>query len=304
MRCSKHSARPAPISIGDAFAEGIADGSVGGAESAFARAAFLPGDQLTVATGNVTPYPNINTLVINRDAFDALSGDQQTVLREAAGRTLDAILTGMVGELTAAEEFCAAGGGIVLAGDDELAALGAAAQPVLDELMRDDETATLIDRIGEIKASAPTPPTVASCERPASEEAAPTTSGNATGGFATIPSGTYTRTITRAEAEAIGVDAGFIDEVIGPDDELVNAFEFTDDGRWTQLGDFSGTGVLESGDFGTYTYDDEGRLVTTSESEGCRGCVGVIEWTYADGVLTMELVPYEGFPGPYPPTRC
>ena len=58
--------------------------------------------------------------------------------------------------------------------------------------------------------------------------------------------------------------------------------------------------MLESGDFGTYTYDDEGRLVTTSENEGCRGCVGVIEWTFADGVLTMELVPYEGFPGPYP----
>ena len=109
-----------------------------------------------------------------------MSGDQQTVLREAAGRTLDAILTGMVGELAAAEEFCAAGGGIVLAGDDDLAALGTAAQPVLDELMRDNETATLIDRIGEIKANTPTPPTVAACERPASEVAAPTTSGNAT----------------------------------------------------------------------------------------------------------------------------
>jgi TRAP-type C4-dicarboxylate transport system substrate-binding protein len=108
--------------VGDAFAEGIADGSVAGAESAFARAAGLPGDQLTVATGNVTPFPNVNTLVVNGDLFDALSGDQLNVMHEAAGRTLDAILAGMVGELTAAEEFCAAGGGIVLAGDDELAA--------------------------------------------------------------------------------------------------------------------------------------------------------------------------------------
>ena len=121
--------------VGDAFAEGIADGSVAGAESAFARAAGLPGDQLTVATGNVTPFPNINTLVVNGDLFDALSGDQLTVMHEAAGRTLDAILAGMVGELAAAEEFCAAGGGIVLAGDDELAALDAAAQPVLEELI-------------------------------------------------------------------------------------------------------------------------------------------------------------------------
>jgi hypothetical protein len=129
----------------------------------------------------------------------------------------------------------------------------------------------------------------------------PATSEPAISPSATIPSGVFTRTITRSDAESVGVDPGFIDEVIGPDDELATAFEFSDDGRWTQLGDYSGTGVLESGDFGTYTYDDQGRLVTTSESEGCRGCVGVIEWSFADGVLTMELVPHEGFPGPYPP---
>jgi TRAP-type C4-dicarboxylate transport system substrate-binding protein len=134
--------------VGDAFAEGIADGSVAGVPSR--RSPGLPGDQLTVATGNVTPFPNINTLVVNGDLFDALSGDQPTV-HEAAVRTLDAILAGMVGELAAAEEFCAAGGGIVLAGDDELAALDAAAQPVLEELMRDDATATLIEWIDEIR---------------------------------------------------------------------------------------------------------------------------------------------------------
>jgi hypothetical protein len=83
--------------VGDAFAEGIADGSVAGVPSR--RSPGLPGDQLTVATGNVTPFPNINTLVVNGDLFDALSGDQLTVMHEAAGRTLDAILAGMVGEL-------------------------------------------------------------------------------------------------------------------------------------------------------------------------------------------------------------
>ena len=48
--------------VGGEFDEGIADGSVAGAESAFARATALPGDELTTATGNVTPYPNVNTL--------------------------------------------------------------------------------------------------------------------------------------------------------------------------------------------------------------------------------------------------
>ena len=166
--------------------------------------------------------------------------------------------------------------------------------------MSDESTAALIERIGELKASAPAPESVAACEQPAASDAIAPTSEVAAPPPATIPFGTYTRTITRADAEAVGVDPAFIDEVIGPDDELVVAFEFSDDGRWTHLGDFTVTGVLESGDFGTYVYDDAGRLVTTSRNEGCRGCVGVIEWTFANGVLTMKLVPYEGLAGPYP----
>ena len=185
-------------------------------------------------------------------------------------RTLDAILAGMVDEVTAAEEFCAAGGGIVLAGDDDLAALEAAAQPVIDELMRDDSTAALIERIGELKASAPAPPTPSP---PASSRRRATAARADFGGRRPAHRRRSRAARTRGRSPAptprrSAIDESFIDAEIGPDDELDVAFEFTDDGRWTQLADYTGTGVLESGDFGTYTYDDEGRLVTTSNGSG------------------------------------
>jgi TRAP-type transport system periplasmic protein len=286
---------------GAEFDEAIADGTLAGAESAFARATGLPGPTLTTATGNVTPYPNVNSLVANGEVFAALSADQRALLRDAAGATLDVILAGRVDDSTAAQEFCAAGGAIVLASDDQLAAFTLAAQPVYDELTQDAETAALIDRIDGLKARTPEPTPVAACGTPAvSGDVAPTTAAGGTTS-ATIPSGTYHRTITRADAEALDVDESFVAAEIGPDDELAVAFEFTDDGRWTQLADYSGTGALESGDFGTYAYDDEGRLVITSNSSGCRGCVGVIEWTLDDEVLRMALVPYDGMPRPYDP---
>ena len=41
--------------------------------------------------------------------------------------------------------------------------------------------------------------------------------------------------------------------------------------------------------------------MTTSESTGCRGCVAVIDWSFSDRTLTLEVVPYEGQARPYDP---
>jgi hypothetical protein len=53
----------------------------------------------------------------------------------------------------------------------------------------------------------------------------------------------------------------------------------------------SPAGILEVGDVGTYSYDDEGRWVVVSESTGCPGCVSVVEWTLVDEALTLTLAP-------------
>ena len=117
---------------------------------------------------------------------------------------------------------------------------------------------------------------------------------------ATIPTGRYERTVTLAEAEALGADPGFIDAAIGSDGELDTTYEF-DSGTWLAQLDENDDGVFTHGDHGTIEYDDDGQLVTTSESTGCRGCVGVIDWSFADGTLTLDLVPYDGQPRPYDP---
>jgi TRAP-type transport system periplasmic protein len=117
---------------------------------------------------------------------------------------------------------------------------------------------------------------------------------------ATIPTGRYLRTITLADAEALGVDPGFIDEAIGPDGQLDITLQYDTD-TWLQQDDADGDGVFTHGDHGTYDYDDDGRLVTTSESSGCRGCVGVLDWSFYDDILTLHLVPVDGQPRPYDP---
>jgi hypothetical protein len=114
----------------------------------------------------------------------------------------------------------------------------------------------------------------------------------------TIPDATYTRVATRESALAAGLDPGVVDDILGPDGELTIVYRF-DNGRWAASGNFNGGDAVEVGDGGTYAFDDSGRLVTTSQSGGCHGCVGVIEWTLADRVLTMKLVPFDGQPRPY-----
>ena len=287
--------------VDDDFVDALATGAVAGAESSFARAAGLPGGQIT-ATGNITLFPNVNSVVINSGAFDGLTDDQQAVLRDAAGMTRDVLLDGLVDDGAAADQFCAGVGDVVLADDDHLAALAAAAQPVHDALMEDGATAALMSRIGELKAQAPAPIPVAACEHTSADQGSDeAVASDPEASSATIPDGTYTRTITSADALQQGLDPGVADQVLGPDGELTIVYEF-DVGRWTASGNFYDNDVFEIGDFGTYTFDGDGLLVTTSENSQSRGFVAVIEWTLEDGLLTLALVPVEGQP-PYDPVE-
>ena len=52
-----------------------------------------------------------------------------------------------------AQTYCAAGGHAAVANAAQLAAFKAAAKPVMDGLLREAQTKTLVDRISEIKAS-------------------------------------------------------------------------------------------------------------------------------------------------------
>jgi hypothetical protein len=101
-----------------------------------------------------------------------------------------------------------------------------------------------------------------------------------------IPDGTYSRTATRADGEALGLEPALLDSVFSADGELPIEFEIEGD-KWRHYVT-NDAGIRELGDLGTSSYDEDGRWVTVSESTGCPGCVGILEWTYDNDTLTLS----------------
>jgi TRAP-type C4-dicarboxylate transport system substrate-binding protein len=130
---------------------------------------------------------------------------------------------------------------------------------------------------------------------------APTTTEAEPSSVETIPPGTYSRVILRDEAIAEGFDPDLVDAMLGPDGELPTAIEITTD-RWIHHVT-NDAGFSEIGDLGTYTYDEDGRFVATSESTGCPGCVATLDWTLTNGILTLKSTPVDGQEAPYDDER-
>ena len=139
--------------VGAAFSARVADGSVAGADSGFALASGLP--RAAIATANVTLYPKVSALVVDRDAWVKLTDEQRATLRDAARRTLARILERSVPEAELARRYCARGGRVVLAEQADLAAMTAAVQPLYADLERDAGTKALIAGIRELEGGLP-----------------------------------------------------------------------------------------------------------------------------------------------------
>jgi TRAP-type C4-dicarboxylate transport system substrate-binding protein len=184
----------------------IRAGRLAGADTSFALSGYLPA---TVATGNVTFFPKVNSLVISQDAWEDLSEDQRSQLREAAERTRDWALEEAVPDAEAAEAFCERGGGrVVLASPDELDALAEATRPVYADLERDERTAALIDEIRAVMRDAPAAATPAACESKDDEEpgSADDTRPEQDGDRAGIPDGVYRTAVSVDELVENGLD--------------------------------------------------------------------------------------------------
>jgi TRAP-type C4-dicarboxylate transport system substrate-binding protein len=112
------------------------------------------------ATGNVTFYPKVNTLVIGDAAYDRLDEAQRRAISEAAAQTRDLLIQDNPSDAEAAKAFCADGRRVVLASEQQLAALEHAAAPVMAELESDEQTASIVAAIRGMKtdaAGAPAP---------------------------------------------------------------------------------------------------------------------------------------------------
>jgi TRAP-type C4-dicarboxylate transport system substrate-binding protein len=130
---------------------------------------FVLGPKPTIATGNVTFFPKVNSLVVNTDRFDALDETQRDVLREAAARTRQWAIEHTTPDAELAAGWCTSGGSVVLADDAQLSALKLAVAPVVAELEADASTASIIEAIRQLTANVATPAAPEPCSSPSSE---------------------------------------------------------------------------------------------------------------------------------------
>ncbi|HZD18472.1 MAG TPA: TRAP transporter substrate-binding protein DctP [Actinomycetota bacterium] len=186
----------------DAFREGIASGTIAAAESSFALAGTLPAP--TTAVGNMTFFPKVNSLVVNADAFDELTGGQQRILRDAADDMVGWAVTATPSDVDLAEQYCANGGRIVLADEAELEAMRAAVQPVYTELERDETTKALIGEIEALREDLePATTAVETCGAQTDGEASAGSGGESETAF---PEGVYRMEVSAEFLIEAGVD--------------------------------------------------------------------------------------------------
>ena len=133
---------------GSAFNVGVADGEIAGAESSYELAAGFAAT--SVATGDVTFFPKVNVFVVSQEEAEDLGEKRLAILRRAATETRDWAIIERLGDAEQAQAFCDAGGTVVQAGPNEVAALKRSVKPVYKMLERDALTAELIAEIREL----------------------------------------------------------------------------------------------------------------------------------------------------------
>jgi len=148
-------------------------------------------------TSNVNLWPRPLVIVMGNEAFESLTDEQRSALRDAAAAAVPKALEASRAEdEEAADALCKRGMSFATASEKDLAELRAALEPVYAELTSDPETKSYIDAItslkNEIAASAEAP----GCDSVSEQSAS-----------AGIPEGTYESTITQddwVEAEVDG----------------------------------------------------------------------------------------------------
>ena len=109
-----------------------------------------------------------------------------------------------------------------------------------------------------------------------------------------IPDSSWSRVLTRADAERAKLSEADIVRYLGADGRLPLTFQFETD-AWSLLVT-NDEGVAEVGDFGPLVYDAPGRLTMTSEAPGCPGCEYGLTWEIRGNRLILGLAPGESLP--------
>jgi len=163
----------------------FADSGYQGAESGLRQGGTLNGRP--TATGNVTFFPKFQVLFANGASFKQLNQAQQTVLHQAAAAAQKKAITEHPSDADNGKAWCADGGAIVMASNDQIAAFEQAAQPVFSSIEKDSLNAKLIAAIRDLKAKT-TPSAGAVACAPANPTPAP---GNVVWSTGPLPNGVW-----------------------------------------------------------------------------------------------------------------
>nr|MBA2719836.1 TRAP transporter substrate-binding protein DctP [Chloroflexota bacterium] len=268
-------------------------GSIAGLDGMEIHMGLLVGSKYDVGakamTGNVIFAPRPGVVFANTAAFDALTADQQAMLR-AAG---DAMHAGSVASIgingpNALESLCRRGLNIVQAPSDSgLLKLRAAVQPVYDEIEKDPGTKATIDKIEALR-SGPQPSDAVECQvGPAGPpSAAPTT--------ITSPLlGTYASSFTLEELAASPFLYDHGEASTENWGDLTLTFNADGTVAFTQANRLASTATS-----GTYAINGDVVVITYTEGVNL-GETFTARWSrFGDG-LTFERVPDDDLPTPY-----
>ena len=185
--------------------KGVRDGTIRGAESGLWVGGYTLGGMPT-ATIDVTLYPKWQTLVAEDAAWSRLTAEQQAVVHDAAAAAQAAELAVRPTDADSAAAYCAAGGRVVVAGYQNVDAIRAAEQPVVDRLSSDPAAATAFAAIEALSKATPRGPAPAPCG-PKVDVSATTPPVKPGPPIAPIPDGVYTMTLTAADLRARGTTA-------------------------------------------------------------------------------------------------
>lgn len=164
--------------------------------------------EVPYVTANVVLWPKVHVILMSQEQMDSLTDEQRAWVEQATEAARRASVEADYDESEWARQLCDAGVRFAEATDDQLAAMRAALQPVLDRLADADSASGAL--LADIQAIAAEQPDIEVPDVPTSCRA------EVAGGdlvdipdeISAMPDGTYRTEIRLADVEAAGVDNG------------------------------------------------------------------------------------------------
>jgi TRAP-type C4-dicarboxylate transport system substrate-binding protein len=240
------------------------------------------------ATGNVIFFPKFQVLFANGAAFEKLSEAQRTVIREAAAATQKNAIAEHPSEVDAATAWCADGGTIVMASDEQVAAFEAAAKFVLEKIEQESLNAELIAAIRELKANTEPAPGAEACGPEVAQQTLESSATSVVWSQGLPPNGVWQAELTTDDF----VRMGLLRSVAQSEWAGVYTITFKD-GKYLMVwqGEQEKSGKCQAN---YEVVEDVVRLTYFSDANECEGAVEDIQWRIDDEGLHLHLVATNG----------